>query len=173
MILIQRFSSEEVCSFIPAGSPVASLEFTFDLFELLEQVALLCNEQFWNNQRCRERAHARSQARSGRATVPETRPPRHRRQPWAIFPVSTCDAECRVYSERGIEKKGKRRQFRTLGFHSLRHTFVSELANASVPADVRRQIRATMTKKITNVTRTWTWKRSVAHYRAYAPSPSL
>jgi len=31
------------------------LEFTFDLFELLEQAALLCDEQFWNNQRCRER----------------------------------------------------------------------------------------------------------------------
>jgi integrase len=45
-----------------------------------------------------------------------------------------------VYSDRGAEKKGKKRQFRTLGFHSLRHTFVSELANADVPADVRRQI---------------------------------
>ena len=30
--------------------------------------------------------------------------------------------------------------FKRLGFHSLRHTFVSELANADVPADVRRQI---------------------------------
>jgi hypothetical protein len=27
-----------------------------------------------------------------------------------------------VYSDRGVEKKGKGRQFRTLGFHSLRHT---------------------------------------------------
>jgi integrase len=45
-----------------------------------------------------------------------------------------------IEPERGIEKKGKGRQFKTLGFHSLRHTFVSELANADVPADMRRQI---------------------------------
>ena len=45
-----------------------------------------------------------------------------------------------IHSDRGVEKKGKGRQFKTLGFHSLRHTFVSELANADVPADVRRQI---------------------------------
>lgn len=45
-----------------------------------------------------------------------------------------------VHSDRGAEKKGKGRQFKTLGFHSLRHTFVSELANADVPADLRRQI---------------------------------
>ena len=45
-----------------------------------------------------------------------------------------------VRSDRGVEKSGKGRQFKTLGFHSLRHTFVSELANADVPADVRRQI---------------------------------
>ena len=44
------------------------------------------------------------------------------------------------YSDRGVEKWGKGRQFKTLGFHSLRHTFVSELANASVHVDVRRQI---------------------------------
>jgi integrase len=53
-----------------------------------------------------------------------------------------------VYSDRGVEKKGKGRQFRTLGFHSLRHTFVSELANASVPADVRRQISGHNDEKI-------------------------
>jgi integrase len=53
-----------------------------------------------------------------------------------------------VYSDRGIEKKGKGRQFRTLGFHSLRHTFVSELANSDVPADVRRQISGHSDEKI-------------------------
>ncbi len=53
-----------------------------------------------------------------------------------------------VYSDRGAEKKGKGRQFRTLGFHSLRHTFVSQLANADVPADVRRQISGHSDEKI-------------------------
>src|SRR5207244_10942150 len=45
-----------------------------------------------------------------------------------------------IHSDRGVEKKGKGRQFKTLGFHSLRHTFVSELANADVAADERRQV---------------------------------
>ncbi len=57
-------------------------------------------------------------------------------------------AEADIYSERGAEKKGKGRQFKTLGFHSLRHTFVSELANADVPADVRRQISGHNDEKI-------------------------
>jgi integrase len=40
----------------------------------------------------------------------------------------------------GVAKKGKGRQFRTLGYHSLRHSFISRLANSEVPADVRKQI---------------------------------
>ena len=36
----------------------------------------------------------------------------------------------------GREKKGRGRQVRTKSFHSLRHTFVSRLANADVSADV-------------------------------------
>ncbi len=40
----------------------------------------------------------------------------------------------------GVEKKGKGRQFNKLGFHSLRHSFISNLANADVSADVRREI---------------------------------
>ena len=48
----------------------------------------------------------------------------------------------------GVEKDGKGRRFKTLGFHSLRHTFVSELANADVPADVRRQISGHNDEKI-------------------------
>jgi integrase len=39
----------------------------------------------------------------------------------------------------GPEKQGKGRQFRTLGFHSLRHSF-STLANSEVPVDVRKEI---------------------------------
>ena len=53
-----------------------------------------------------------------------------------------------IYSDRGVEKRGKGRQFKTLGFHSLRHTFVSELANADIPADVRRQISGHNDEKI-------------------------
>src|SRR5271165_159374 len=40
----------------------------------------------------------------------------------------------------GPEKQGKGRQFKALGFHSLRHSFISTLANSEVPADVRKQI---------------------------------
>ena len=57
-------------------------------------------------------------------------------------------ASAGIYSDRGAEKRGKGRQFKTLGFHSLRHTFVSELANADVPADVRRQISGHSDEKI-------------------------
>jgi integrase len=53
-----------------------------------------------------------------------------------------------VHSDRDVEKTGKGRQFKTLGFHSLRHTFVSELANADAPADVRRQISGHSDEKI-------------------------
>jgi len=57
-------------------------------------------------------------------------------------------AAAEIHSDRGVPKKGKGRQFKTLGFHSLRHTFVSELANADVPADVRRQISGHSDQKI-------------------------
>jgi integrase len=40
----------------------------------------------------------------------------------------------------GIEKEGKGHRFRALGFHSLRHSFVSRLANSEVNVDVRKQI---------------------------------
>jgi len=40
----------------------------------------------------------------------------------------------------GPEKIGKGRQFRALGFHSLRHSFISRLANAEVLPDVRKQL---------------------------------
>jgi integrase len=40
----------------------------------------------------------------------------------------------------GVAKNGKGRQFRALGYHSLRHSFISRLANAQVPADVRKEI---------------------------------
>jgi integrase len=40
----------------------------------------------------------------------------------------------------GQKKEGKGHRFRALGFHSLRHSFVSRLANSEVSADVRKQI---------------------------------
>ncbi len=38
------------------------------------------------------------------------------------------------------ERTGKGRTFRALGFHSFRHAFISRLANADVPADVRKSL---------------------------------
>jgi integrase len=40
----------------------------------------------------------------------------------------------------GSEKRGKGRRFRALGFHSFRHTLISNLANADISADVRKEI---------------------------------
>ena len=40
----------------------------------------------------------------------------------------------------GTAKTGKGRQFRKLGFHSLRHTLVSRFANEDVPSDVRKAV---------------------------------
>jgi integrase len=40
----------------------------------------------------------------------------------------------------GVEKEGKGHRFRALGFHSLRHSFISRLANSEVNADIRKQI---------------------------------
>jgi integrase len=40
----------------------------------------------------------------------------------------------------GAAKTGKGRQFRALGYHSLRHSFVSRLANLEVLPDVRKQL---------------------------------
>lgn len=57
-------------------------------------------------------------------------------------------ANADVHGDRGVAKTGKGRQFKTLGFHSLRHTFVSSLANADVPADVRRKISGHSDEKI-------------------------
>lgn len=45
-----------------------------------------------------------------------------------------------VVAPMGREKRGRGRQMRTKSFHSLRHTFVSRLANADVSADVRKAL---------------------------------
>jgi len=49
-------------------------------------------------------------------------------------------AKAGVYADEGEEKKGKGRRFRNLGFHSLRHTHTSELANAGVSSEIRKTI---------------------------------
>jgi integrase len=49
-------------------------------------------------------------------------------------------AKARVRSPLGKEKIGKGRRFKTLGFHSLRHTLISNLANADISPDVRKEI---------------------------------
>lgn len=46
----------------------------------------------------------------------------------------------RVRSPLGVEKRGKGRRFSALSFHSLRHTLISNLANAEISADVRKEI---------------------------------
>ena len=48
-------------------------------------------------------------------------------------------AKAGVRSPMGGKKTGKGRQFKQLGFHSLRHTMISNLANADVSADVRKE----------------------------------
>ena len=45
-----------------------------------------------------------------------------------------------IDAEPGDTKSGKGRQFMALSFHSLRHTFISNLANAGVSQDVRKQM---------------------------------
>jgi integrase len=40
----------------------------------------------------------------------------------------------------GLKKEGKERQFRPLGYHSLRHSFISRLANQGISADVRKEL---------------------------------
>ena len=49
-------------------------------------------------------------------------------------------AKARVQSPLGPEKHGKGRRFKALGFHSTRHTLISNLANADISADVRKEI---------------------------------
>ena len=48
--------------------------------------------------------------------------------------------KARIDAELGDKKSGQGRQFKALSFHSLRHTFISNLANAGVSQDVRKEI---------------------------------
>jgi integrase len=48
--------------------------------------------------------------------------------------------EAGILQEHQEKKPGEGRRFNPLGFHSLRHTHVSELANSDVPAEVRQKI---------------------------------
>ncbi|MGI8481289.1 MAG: tyrosine-type recombinase/integrase [Chthoniobacterales bacterium] len=49
-------------------------------------------------------------------------------------------AKAEIRAPLGVEKSGKGRQFKQLGFHSFRHTLISNLANADISADVRKEI---------------------------------
>ncbi len=71
-------------------------------------------------------------------------------------------AKAGVHGDRGAEKSGKGRQFKTLGFHSLRHTFVSELAMPMCRPMCAGKSAATVTRRFTSVTHTSTWTRSGA-----------
>jgi len=46
------------------------------------------------------------------------------------------------------KKKGEGRRFLPLGFHSLRHSFVSELANADVPSELRQKISGHKSERV-------------------------
>jgi integrase len=48
--------------------------------------------------------------------------------------------KARLRAPLGEEKRGKGRQFKALGFHSTRHALISNLSNADVSADVRKEI---------------------------------
>ena len=48
--------------------------------------------------------------------------------------------EAKLECKLGEKKEGAGRRFRKLSFHSLRHTFISRLANANVSADVRKDM---------------------------------
>lgn len=49
-------------------------------------------------------------------------------------------AQAKIRVPLGVKKEGKGRQFKKLGFHSLRHTMISNFANSDVPSDVRKAI---------------------------------
>lgn len=48
--------------------------------------------------------------------------------------------KAKVAAPKGLEKKGRGRQLALLSFHSLRHAFVSALADAEISSDVRKAI---------------------------------
>lgn len=52
-----------------------------------------------------------------------------------------------IQQELGQEKKGKGRQFRSLSFHSLRHTMISRLANSDAPEAVTKAIAGHSTEE--------------------------
>jgi integrase len=48
--------------------------------------------------------------------------------------------KARILAPLGAAKGGNGRVFRALSFHSLRHAFVTQLASASVPIEIRREL---------------------------------
>jgi integrase len=70
----------------------------------------------------------------------------------------------------GKEKNGRGRRFRALGFHSLRHTFISKLANADISADVRKEMTGHSSDEIH---RRYVHLELAAQRRAIAKIPTL
>ena len=78
--------------------------------------------------------------------------------------------KARIHAPKGEKKTGKGRQFRQLGFHSLRHTMISNLANADVSADVRKQFAGHSSDE---VHRRYTHLELETQRRAIARIPSI
>jgi integrase len=76
---------------------------------------------------------------------------------------------------KGEGKKGKGRQTRAKGFHSLRHTMISRMANAEVSADVRKAIAGHSTdtahRRYTHLSLD-AQRRAVEKLPAFAPVPA-
>ncbi len=70
---------------------------------------------------------------------------------------------------KGRAKEGSGRQFRKLGFHSLRHTFNSNLANAGVSQEIRKQLVGHKSDDI-NDTYTHLSKQALADAMAKLPA---
>jgi hypothetical protein len=86
-----------------------------------------------------------------------TRAPRHRRD---LERLSHCrsadnwDEIAKLHRDRGIGMMRGQRMRTLLRFHSLRHPFVSELANADIPVRMCAvRLAATVTRRFTNGTR--------------------
>jgi integrase len=79
-------------------------------------------------------------------------------------------AKTGIRSPLGKEKSGKGRRFRALGFHSLRHTFISKLANADISPDVRKEITGHSSDEIH---RRYVHLELAAQQRAIAKIPTL
>ncbi len=78
--------------------------------------------------------------RSRRSAVPIPSDQEHRQPRRAVKGVQPADEQSGHQGTGWPGEAGKGRRFKALGFHSFRHTLISNLANADVPAEVRKEI---------------------------------